>query len=119
MTLLREAWWGLNEYAPDVMFAAVSFMAYLPREEVIAALEHRTAQIEAASRGLAYKETSLQGNPWVPDHTVETLRLGTARLDGERRWASALLERVRAGEYVFAGEAEKHAGRDQPRPHRA
>jgi hypothetical protein len=55
----------------------------------------------------------------VPDHTVETLRLGTARLDGERRWASALLERVRAGEYVFAGEAEKHAGRDQPRPHRA
>jgi hypothetical protein len=51
------------------MFAAVSFMAYLPREEVIAALEHRTAQIEAAGRGLAYKECSRERARSTPGAT--------------------------------------------------
>jgi DNA-binding PadR family transcriptional regulator len=114
MTLLHEAWWTLNEYLPDLMFAAVSLMSYLPRDEVIAALEHRAAQIQAANRGLVFKESALKGNPWVPDHTVETLRLGLARLDGELTWALALLERVRDGQYVFAGEGPVHAGDDMP-----
>jgi DNA-binding PadR family transcriptional regulator len=109
LTLLHEAWWTLNEYVPDETFAAVSFMSFLPREEVIAALEQRIAQIAATNRGLTFKEGALTGNPWVPEHTVETLRLGVARLEGELVWARTLLERVRDGEYVFAGEGPAHA----------
>jgi DNA-binding PadR family transcriptional regulator len=115
ITLLHEAWWTLNEYNPDLMFAAVSFMAFLPREEIVAALEHRLAQIEAVTRGLAFKESALKINPVVPDHTVETLRLGVARLEGELNWARALRDRVRAGEYVFEGEGSVHQGTSGPR----
>jgi DNA-binding PadR family transcriptional regulator len=109
MTLLREAWWGLNEYEPDRLFAAISFMCYLPREEVIAGLEQRAAQIEAANHGLRFKEASLSENPVIPSHTVETIRLGAARLAGELEWARAVLARVRDGEYVFEGEGPVHA----------
>jgi DNA-binding PadR family transcriptional regulator len=108
MTLLHEAWWSVDNYHPDVMLAAVSFMPFLPRDEVIAALEHRIAQIEAANRGLEFKETALVDNPSVPDSTVETIRLGIARLDGELHWARVLLKRVRGGGYAFAGEGPSH-----------
>jgi hypothetical protein len=57
-----------------------------------------------SNRGLEFKARTLIENPVVPDHTVETLRLGAARLAGELDWARTLLERVNAGEYAFVGE---------------
>jgi len=104
MTMLHEAFWSLNEYAPDRMYAAVGFMHYLPRDEVIAALDHRIAQIAAATVGLDFKDRTLRANPTVPDHTPEILRLAVGRLEGERDWARDLLEKIRGGAYVFEGE---------------
>jgi hypothetical protein len=105
-TMLHDAFWSLNEYSPDRMYAAVGFINFLPREEVTAGLEHRIAQIEAAKIGLSFKEQSLQSHPTVPDHTSEIVRLGVARLDGELGWARELLSKVRDGAYVFAGEGD-------------
>jgi DNA-binding PadR family transcriptional regulator len=106
ITMLHEAFWSLNEYAPERMYAATAFMSYLSREEVSAALEHRCAQIEAAKLELDYREQTLRTNPTVPDHTPEILRLGVARLDGELRWARELGEKLAAGAYEFAGESD-------------
>ena len=106
-SMLHDAMWSLNEYSPDLMYAAVGFINFLPREEAAAALEHRIAQITAMKVGLEFKEQSLIGHPTVPDHTPEIVRLAMARLDGELAWARVLLDKIKRGAYVFAGEAEE------------
>ena len=110
MTMLHDAFWSLNEYSPDAMYAAIGFMSYLQRDEVIAALEHRIARIEATKTELDYRDGVLRASPTVPDHTSEILRLAVARLDGELSWARELAARIRGGAYVFAGEGEVHSG---------
>jgi hypothetical protein len=64
--MLQDAYWSLNEYSPDRMYAAVGFMSFLPRDEVSAALEHRIAQIEAAKIGLSFKEQALRNHRRSP-----------------------------------------------------
>jgi DNA-binding PadR family transcriptional regulator len=107
ITTLHDAFWSLNEYAPDLMYAALGFMSFLPRAEVMAALEHRIAQIDALKAGLVFKQQTLERDPSVPEHTPEILKLATARLDGERGWAQDLLGRIREGALSFADEAER------------
>lgn len=109
MTMLHEAVWSLNEYAPEHTYAAIGFMTFLPRGEVIAAVEHRIAAIEAAKLGLTFREQTMRANPTTPEHTPEILRLAMARLEGEHEWARELLERLRRGAYVFAGEDDEKA----------
>jgi DNA-binding PadR family transcriptional regulator len=104
-TLLREAFWSLNEYSPDVLYAAIGFMTFLGRDEIVASLEHRIALIKAAKIELDYKAHAMRGSDTIPEHTAETLLLASARLDGELGWAQALVSRVRDGAYVFAGES--------------
>src|SRR5262245_40310151 len=43
-TLLRTEWWTL-QVPTDPLMAAVSFLSYISRDEAIAALEHRIAQV--------------------------------------------------------------------------
>jgi DNA-binding PadR family transcriptional regulator len=109
MTMLRDAFWALNEYAPDLMYAAVGFMTFLPRDEVIAALEHRVAQIEALKAGLDYKAQALRKTDTNPAHTHEIVLLGMARANGELEWTHQLLARLRAGEYEFDDDAAERA----------
>jgi DNA-binding PadR family transcriptional regulator len=107
-SLLHEALWSLDDYAPDRMLAALGFIPFLRRDEVIAAIEHRIAQIDASKMAVKFKDDLLRNDPSVPDHTSEILQLAAARLDGERGWAEHLLERLRAGAYVFEGEGPLH-----------
>ena len=75
---------------------ALGSLDVLTREEVVAALEHRIMRLDTAER-------DSERLP-VPDHVAEIRRLADARVQGERTWASDLLERVRRGDYAFAGE---------------
>jgi DNA-binding PadR family transcriptional regulator len=104
LILLRDALWQLNPNDPSRLFAGVSFMWALSREEVRAALEHRIAQAEAFDKGLGYTISDIAANPAKPQHVAEVFRLSAARAQGEARWARALIERLDAGEYRFAGE---------------
>jgi DNA-binding PadR family transcriptional regulator len=113
--LLHEAFWAVDEYATEALYAAIGFMGFLTREYVQAALEHRTAHIEATKLSLEFKENVILRDPNTPPHVVETLRLADARLAGELDWSRALLERTRAGEYVFDGEGPQHRGDDSAR----
>jgi DNA-binding PadR family transcriptional regulator len=102
--LLREALWSVEPHEPSRLLAGLAFMLSLTREEVIAALESRIAQIEAAQKATPFTIASFQGDPNKPAHVAEHLRLTDARMQGEASWARALVERLRAGEYEFDNE---------------
>jgi DNA-binding PadR family transcriptional regulator len=104
LRLVREAFWTVDAGSPEKLLAGLSFMWVLSREEVAAALEHRIAQIDASHRASELAVESIFEHPHKPDHVAEILRLVDARVHGERVWATEMIERVRGGEYVFAGE---------------
>ena len=104
LVLLREALWKVAAHAPDNLLAAWSFSWVLAREEVIAAFESRLEQIAAAGTATQLAIRDLGEDPHTPAHVAEHLRLTQARLEGEESWTRSLLERLRTGEYWFAGE---------------
>lgn len=106
MRLLREALWNVSPFEPADLMAAWSFASVLRREEVIDALEHRLEQIRASAQAVGYAIADIPNNPHVPDNVAEHYRLSQARRDGEAAWARQLLDRLRAGEYWFAGEPD-------------
>jgi DNA-binding PadR family transcriptional regulator len=106
LALLRDALWNVELYAPDELLAAWSFAWALTREEVMAAFEHRLQQIEASGQWSQYAIKDLRSDPEKPPHVAEHVRLTQARLDGEAKWTRGLLQRLRDGEYWFAGEPD-------------
>ena len=102
LTLLREALWQVDPYDSRTLLTGAAFMWALSREEVIAALEGRAAQLEAAHRGTGFAVDSVRADATKPSHVSEILLLADARLQGELAWVRDLLERVRAGEHEFA-----------------
>lgn len=104
--LLRHALWNVDAYAADSLLAAWSFSWVLARDEVVAAFEHRLEQIDAGATASEFAIENLLREPEKPSHVAEHIRLTQARLDGEARWTRTLLERIRHGEYNFAGERQ-------------
>jgi DNA-binding PadR family transcriptional regulator len=102
LTLVREALWQLAPNDARALMAGVSFMWALSREEVIAALESRVAQLEALHASLGFSTDSLRADPSRPAHVAELLLLSAARVQGELSWVRGALERLRAGAYEFA-----------------
>jgi DNA-binding PadR family transcriptional regulator len=105
--LLREALWNVSSHEPANLMAAWSFAWALKRDEVIAALEHRLEQIAASGRASEFAIEGIESSPGTPDTVAEHFRLTQSRLDGEADWARGLVERLRAGEYWFAGEPNR------------
>jgi DNA-binding PadR family transcriptional regulator len=112
LRLVRDALWTIDPSAPDKLLAGLSFAWALTREEVLAALEHRIAQIDASHSASGFAVQSIFDHPQKPNHVAEILRLVDARMQGERSWALEMIERVRAGDYVFAGEDTRCIGTD-------
>jgi DNA-binding PadR family transcriptional regulator len=102
--LLRQALWNVSPFSPDELLAAWSFSWALSREEVLAAFKHRLEQITASAQASDYAVGDIARDPEKPPHVAEHWRLTQARLDGEAQWLTAVLERLRAGEYWFTGE---------------
>jgi DNA-binding PadR family transcriptional regulator len=108
--LVRDALWTIDSTSPEKLLAALSFMWILTRDEVIAALEHRVVQIDAAHRASGFAVQSVLEHPEKPDHVSELLRVIDARMEGERSFADGLATRLRDGAYAFAGEADPPRG---------
>jgi DNA-binding PadR family transcriptional regulator len=106
LQLLRDALWNVSPFEPADLMAAWSFAAALKRDEVIAALEHRVEQIAASATANRYAIEDIASSATTPDMVAEHYRMSQARLDGEAAWAREVLERLRAGEYWFAGEPD-------------
>jgi DNA-binding PadR family transcriptional regulator len=98
--LLREAWWTVRPPI-DPLMAAVSFIGFVTRDEVIAALEHRMAQIHGMVRHAGFTIEAHDGIE-SPHHVREMLRLMNARITAEIGWAGQFIERLRNREYTTA-----------------
>jgi DNA-binding PadR family transcriptional regulator len=102
--LLRKALWEVRPFRPDQMQVALNFLPSLKRDEVIAGLESRIVELERHDRHQKFAERQILDNPAVPNHVVEMMRITHARGLGELEWTKQFAERVRQGEYSFAGE---------------
>jgi DNA-binding PadR family transcriptional regulator len=98
-TLLRETFWKVSGRAEDLM-AALCFLAYLTRDEAIAALESRINQIGDGIRSMSFWSPEV----YKPAYVSEVFRLSEAQMRAEAEWARQLIERLRAGAYDMAGE---------------
>jgi DNA-binding PadR family transcriptional regulator len=105
-SLLRHALWTVDGFQPGQMQAALSFLWSLGRDEVIAALESRIVQLEQHQKAAPFNERQVEKDPGTPNHVVEMLRISAARDRGELEWTRGFRDRVRAGEYAFAGEPQ-------------
>jgi DNA-binding PadR family transcriptional regulator len=108
-TLLRAAWWRV-ERPSEPLIPALCLMPFLPREEFAAALQSRIMQLTATLEELRFARAGIKdgasgADGEIPEHVREIMDFGTARTKSELTWTKALLGRVRAGAYVFAGEA--------------
>lgn len=105
LRLLRHTLWTVETFDTKPVMVLTSFMFALSRGEVIAALEHRVNEIDAKVVSNRYHIEDVARSTSTPPYVREIFELSTARLRAEQQWARALCERVRAGEYSFAGEA--------------
>ncbi len=105
----------------DPLVAVVSVMGFLKRDELISALEARSAQIAGA---IAHAEHAIVAVDDVetPAHVREMLRLLNARMGSEIAWSSGFVARLRAGEYDTADDVpwrEQAAARRDATTHSA
>jgi DNA-binding PadR family transcriptional regulator len=115
--LLRDALGHVDPFSPDRTFTAFSYAFALPREEVVAGLESRIAQLELSHRSQRFRVEEVFADPDTPNHVAELLRLGDAWQQGELRWTRAFLKRVQEGGYAFAGEeSAPRSAREAPAP---
>ena len=103
-TLLRTMLWTVDGFHPDKMQAALSFLWSLRRDEVVAALEARIAQLEQRQKAEPFMERQVLEDPGTPNHVVEMFRITTARESGELKWTRTFRDNVQTGAYAFAGE---------------
>jgi DNA-binding PadR family transcriptional regulator len=122
--LLHEALWTVKTPI-DPLVAVVSIMGFLKRDELIAALEARSAQISGA---IAHADHAIRtvDDVETPAHVREMLRLLNARMGSELAWAKGFVARLQAGEYDTADDppwreqaAAKREKAERAKPERA
>ena len=102
--MLRENLWNVAPFDTQAVMTVASFMFVLSRQEVIAGLEHRLSEVDAIITANAFSVQDTLSSETTPKYVREIFDLSTARLAAEKEWTQALLERLRGGEYTFAGE---------------
>jgi len=114
--LLRQAWWNVGQVA-EPLVPALCLMLFLPREELIGALQARVGQLHGQLSSMAFTRDSIADGATgadgdIPEHVREILDFVAGRTRAELDWTRGLTRRLREGAYQFAGEA----GFPQPGP---
>ncbi|MCU1401294.1 MAG: PadR family transcriptional regulator [Acidimicrobiales bacterium] len=108
-SLLRAAWWKV-ERGQEPFFPAMCFLTQMSREELIAALQARTAQMEAQVAEMKFIRSSIRDGDTgstggIPEHVRENIDFAVMRTRADMEWSRQFMKRLRDGEYVLAGEA--------------
>jgi len=112
--LLRETWWRLDDPI-DPLAPAIAFMWAMTRDELIAAIRHRLAQIHGRQQADEYAIRDYD-DPDSRDQVRLMVGLGAARRAAEIAWAETLLAALERGEYTFADERKPAPAKaDRPR----
>jgi len=104
LRLFRSALWEVEPFDTKPVMSIVSFMHVLSRREVVEALEHRIAKIDAIVSENSYNIEDTAKSSTTPAYVREIFELSSSRLRAEQQWARGLKDRLLAGEYVFADE---------------
>ena len=102
--LLRDHLWNIDSSDPTSLRAGLAFMRALPREEVVAAMEHRASALEGLRTAQRFTRQEYSTHPDRPDHVAEIFLLEEARIESEQRWAIDFAQRLRSGAYGFSGD---------------
>jgi DNA-binding PadR family transcriptional regulator len=94
--LLRGLWLD-HRPGTDPFKVALTFMDRLPRDELLAALQHRQARLRGDVEGLDAL-TTLKRRGGAPRHVDEVLRLGAAQSRAELDWLTDVIAKVERGE---------------------
>jgi len=104
LRMLRDTLWNVEVFDTKPVMVLTSFMYALKREEVLAGLLHRVNEIDARITSNTYHIGDVATSTSTPSYVREIFELATARLRGEQQWARDVIERIRGGDYLFAGE---------------
>jgi DNA-binding PadR family transcriptional regulator len=102
--LLRDTLWTVRPVL-DPLVAAISFMYYIDRAELVTALDARAARIAGQLKQSEYVIAAIDDIE-TPAHVREMMRLISARMAAELAWSSAFKARLEAGEYRTLGDPE-------------
>lgn len=96
--LLREYWWNRKPVI-DPFQVALTFMNFMPREELLAALRVRTDKLNGDLKALEYLTAGPKTqNPYTPRHIVENLRLVRSYYEAELAWIEQAIGKIERGE---------------------
>ena len=96
--LLREYWWNRKPVI-DPFQVALTFMNFMPREELLAALRVRSDKLNADFKALEYlTEGPKTQNPHTPRHIAENLRLVQGYYKAELAWIEQTIGKIERGE---------------------
>ena len=104
LRLFRSALWEVEPFDTNPVMSIVSFMHVLSRREVVEALEHRIAKIDALVLENSYNIEDTAKSSTTPAYVREIFELSSIRLRAEQQWVRDLRGRLLTGEYVFADE---------------
>ncbi|MFH9870445.1 PadR family transcriptional regulator [Streptomyces lydicus] len=107
-TLLRASLTA-HDQKPDVLSAALGFLVDLDRAEALELLEERVRGIERWRGAVTGYYTPAEG-PGQLGHIGEIMNYWVHSADAGAEWTRGLIERIRGGAYVFAGEGEPFVG---------
>ncbi len=101
--MLRDALWQVSSYALP-LYAGVAFVTALRRDEALALLRSRIAQLDAGRESQRFVDTG-----GLAAGHAELLALKGETVEAEARWTRAFIRRIETGEYRFAGEPQPAA----------
>lgn len=106
--LLRQAWWTVRNPSYELL-PAMALMPFLPREELVRALQARLGQLEGELDSLAFMRATIRDGATgmddeIPEHVREIFDYITAHLRAEIDWSRMFQKRLREGTYRFSGE---------------
>ena len=106
--LLRGAWWRVVQ-PTEPLIPALCLMPFMPRDELVAALQSRLAQLTSSLDEARFLRATIQDGATgedgaIPEHVREIVDFITARTKAEVSWTRELVKRLKDGAYSFAGE---------------
>jgi hypothetical protein len=93
----------------EPLIPALCLMLFMPREELVGALQARLAQMEGQLSETAFIRSSIEdgatgADGGIPEHVREIMDFMTSRTRAELDWTRSLLKRLRDGRYRFSGD---------------
>jgi DNA-binding PadR family transcriptional regulator len=108
--LLRQAWWTVTPPS-EPLIPALCLMLFLPREELIGALQARLGRLEGELAANSFTRRSIRDGATgadgeIPEHVREVLDFVSMKIRAEIEWTRGFQKRLRDGAYTFSGEGD-------------